>query len=609
MPTLDITTLTLISAVVDLSLALIMLHARLTRTTYPGFDCWLAGTVCWSVGAACNISFANVLPHFVAKIFGVGLIMLSGLFLYEGFMRFYSIPRRWWRTPLNGLIVTAGFLVQCYFFYVVDDMPIRVINISMVCGVIYLRSTLEPLLSAQARSQFIQWLLFIFTIPLAAMEFLRAAHYAFIAHDVNFSYMVLQDSLLRGLIFYAIIIELILVYTYLSLTSDRTEHELRASEQRFRNLAESSADVIWQLDNNLRYCYINEADAQMRGFTPDEVLGRHITDFLVPEAAEQLLAANRERLSQEQQGVRTGPLCYEIQQLCKHKRCIWTEVHTAPLRDEQGKISGYIGISRDISVRKANELKQAELLAQEQRAREEQERFLSMLSHEYRTPLAILQSNIEVLGMKQGMMGENLEPNLLKMQRAVNRLVEVLERGRKRDCPAPGMKELVLEPLSVALFITEIRDEAIDYWGASRFSFQNPVADTIVIRADSRMMRTVLLNLLDNAVKYSEPGDIVECKSSYGSQVFEFSVQNRSQRPLGSGNGAMFQKYTRGSNSANIPGTGVGLWLAKQIVDLHGGGINFEVSESMDVTVTVRMPAEQINEVNHADESPTNFIG
>lgn len=412
----------------------------------------------------------------------------------------------------------------------------------------------------------------------------------------------MNPSEIAALLIFSVLVSLLLIMVSvrLVLMLKRVRRKLFDSEERFRIFAENSADVVWQLDRSLRYSYLNDADRLLRGFQREEVIGRPVTDFLLPAGAEQVVLANRERLRLEHQGVKTGARRYEVQQACKDGSYIWTEVHAAPLRDENGAIDGYIGITRDISANKQNERRQAELLASEQQAREEQERFLSMISHEYRTPLAIIQSNIEILRMKQVTVPGYLETNLTKMQRAVNRLVEIIETGRRKGRSATGVPELVLKPVAAAQLLADIRDEAVDYWGGSRLLFTSHGEEGGVMLADVQLLRTALLNLLDNGIKYSSPTAVVELESRCDSDNVEFLVRNRSQRAIHAEPETLFRKYTRGSNSADIAGTGEGLWLAQQIVQLHGGSIAIAIVDFYTVTLTVRLPMNQTGEVNHA---------
>ncbi|CAH2029836.1 PAS domain S-box protein [Trichlorobacter ammonificans] len=612
MPTLDSATLVTVSMVIEVLLVLVLLHARLTRITYPGFDHWIAGTACWALGSTLSLVLRPVVPMFVAVIIGNILIMLHPLLLYEGISRFYQRPRRWWGMPLNLAILLAGSGIQLYFLVADDRILLRGANVSAIIGLLFLRTALEPLAIREARRHFMQWLLSVSLLPLVGLLLYRAFLLLNGTSMGTGMALIYQDSLLRLTLFYSISAEIILAYTYLSLTGDRVERELRDSEERFRSLAENSADIIWQLDVSLRYSYINEADVRLRGFSRDEVIGRPVTDFLTPKGTEQVLAANIERLRQEQMGQKTGPRRYEAQQVLKDGSYVWTEIHAVPLRDKQGRISGYVGITRDISARKSNERRQAELLSQEQQAREEQERFLSMLSHEYRTPLAILQSNIEILRMKLKSMPGHLEVNLGKMQRAVNRLLEVLERGRKKDGSESRIREMVPAELPIAPFLLEIRDEAVNYWGGGTLLFTGAVDEQLTIHADCQLLRTALLNLLENGVKYSATGSVITFESRYDDTYLEFRVHNRSKRALSVEPEELFRKYARGPNSTELVGTGVGLWLARQIIELHGGMIAFSVSNFHDVTVTVQLPRyrkHEKNEVHYAGDNTTNRPG
>lgn len=593
MPTLDITTITIFSVLTGLVLTLVMMHARLSRKTYPGFDAWVTGLACWSVGATLALAVRPLVPAVVSIVFGNALIMAYPLFLYEGIIRFYGRPRRWSGTPLNLVILLGGIAVQLYLLYVTDNIPLRVVNINAVLSIFVLRTALEPLLIPEARRQSMQWLLSLSLLLQVGLLLYRGLRLL----EHTSSYEIYQDHLLAWGLLYGCIGQIIIAYTYLSLTGDRVERELRDSEQRFRSLAENSADIIWQLDSSLRYSYVNEADSRLRGFSRDEVLGRPVTDFLTPKGTEQVLTANIERLRQEQTGQKTGPHRYEVQQSLKDGGYVWTEVHAVPLHDNQGQISGYIGSTRDISVRKSNERRQAELLAQEQQAREEQERFLSMMSHEYRTPLAILQSNLEILRMKLKSMPGHLEVNLGKMQRALNRLLEVLERGRRKDGSESRIQEMVPVELPVAPLLREIRDEAVHYWGGAALLFTGEIDEGLTVTADRQLLRTALLNLLENGIKYSPAGGVVTFESRHTGRVLEFMVRNRSKRALTIEPETLFRKYSRGPNSAELAGTGVGLWLARQIVELHGGMIDFSVNDFHEVTVTVQLPTDRKNGV------------
>lgn len=142
----------------------------------------------------------------------------------------------------------------------------------------------------------------------------------------------------------------------------RIEAALKESEEKFRFMTENTGDVIWHMDSNYCFDYISPADEKMRGFKREEVLGKEVWSILKPEGIELIKRVNTQRLADEQKGIRTGTIKYEFEQICKDGSWIWTEVNVSAHHDQDGKIIGYHGVSRDITERKRFEsaLKESE---------------------------------------------------------------------------------------------------------------------------------------------------------------------------------------------------------------------------------------------------------
>lgn len=240
---LDTATIFVINTFANYVVVLILLHTWRTRTTYPGFSAWIAASACWAVGATLNLLLPNLYPQFIPKIIGSGLLLLHPLLLYEGIFQFHGIRRRWWGTPLNIALVLCNILFSMYFLYISDDMARRVIGYSAVLAILFARTAIEPLFLADLRRYSMQWLLSISLLPMVAMLAARAGNFIH-ASLAGFSDMLARDHLLRWLAFYSIIVELITAYSYLSMTSDRVEEELRLSENSYRDLSASLKERV-----------------------------------------------------------------------------------------------------------------------------------------------------------------------------------------------------------------------------------------------------------------------------------------------------------------------------------------------------------------------------
>jgi PAS domain S-box-containing protein len=141
----------------------------------------------------------------------------------------------------------------------------------------------------------------------------------------------------------------------------RSVEAMRQNEARYRFFIEGSSDIIWQTDRDLVLTYINPADERIRGFRSEEVVGKPIFANLKPEMSEFLARELEVDLQGEAAGRWPGPSRYEMEQLCKDGRYIWTEVYVNPLISPQGRLEGYNGISHDITERRLAEHKLREI--------------------------------------------------------------------------------------------------------------------------------------------------------------------------------------------------------------------------------------------------------
>jgi two-component system, cell cycle sensor histidine kinase and response regulator CckA len=146
--------------------------------------------------------------------------------------------------------------------------------------------------------------------------------------------------------------------------SERKNLELQigASEAHYRLLTEDVSDVVWKLDSNLRITYISPADELLRGYRADEVIGRTAYEMMSAEGIPVLAEKFQLRQEAEGNGETTGSITFEIQQQCKDGRVIWTEILSTPERDAYGAITGYHGITRDITQRKQTATLEQQLL-------------------------------------------------------------------------------------------------------------------------------------------------------------------------------------------------------------------------------------------------------
>ena len=241
---------------------------------------------------------------------------------------------------------------------------------------------------------------------------------------------------------------------------------------------------------------------------------------------------------------------------------------------------------------KESELKSVEL-ATERVATERQQRFLTMVSHEYRTPLAIIRSSLDIMELQMSDQYTENSSELDKMKRAVRRLVEVmdvsLEKSRLSDSRE---KEGTVRTLLAPFMASEV-EEVRALWPKRAFLFDISLTDH-AINAEQHYLTTALFNLFDNAQKYSLPDSPIEIDCHGEGDEVVIRIRNQCDGILTNEAEQLFRKYQRGSNSNNTNGSGLGLWLVKEIINRHHGTVTLEKSDD-HLKVTVRLPLADTN--------------
>ncbi len=177
------------------------------------------------------------------------------------------------------------------------------------------------------------------------------------AENLNLNFLCKNGKVLNGLVSArTVVIEgkpHILSVVRDNTSRKKMEDKLRENEENYRFLAENSADVIWHINRSYKIDYISPADEKVRGYRREEVLGQPIWGIFKPEGIKLIRGKIENYLQKEQIGNNTNTTRFEVEQKCKNGSWVWTEITAAPHYDNQGKLIGYHGISRDISERKA----------------------------------------------------------------------------------------------------------------------------------------------------------------------------------------------------------------------------------------------------------------
>jgi signal transduction histidine kinase len=240
-----------------------------------------------------------------------------------------------------------------------------------------------------------------------------------------------------------------------------------------------------------------------------------------------------------------------------------------------------------------------ERLAQEQRLALAQRNFVSMASHEFRTPLTIVDGHARRLEKMRGSMATaEIGERAGKIRAAVLRLTHLIDNLLNSARLADGGAELYFDPADMDLMallreVCQLHREMVP--GAQiveRFD-----AKPMPMVGDAKLLFQVFSNLLSNAVKYSPSGGMIEVDAASVADEAVIAVADRGIGIPAGDLDRLFERYHRGSNVSGIVGTGVGLYLVKMAVDLHRGAIAVESKEGNGSRFIVRLPIKRVSSI------------
>ena len=359
------------------------------------------------------------------------------------------------------------------------------------------------------------------------------------------------------------------------------EEALRQSEQQFRLLLESVQDyAIFMLGPEGTILTWNSGAEAIKGYAASEVLGKNFRMFFTAQdilegkpQAELDVARTRGRA--ESTGWR----------VCKDGSVFWANAVLTPVHDSEGRLRGFAKVTRDLSEqRRIDEVEQAGRRMQE---------FIATLAHELRNPLAPIRNAVSLMQ----------EPGLTEASR--------LQATSIIDRQLGHLTHLVDDLLDVGRIATGkiwLRDELIDYRQVIGLSVESArdaidrhghelVIDVpeaaIALRGDPTRLTQALLNLLTNAAKYTPDKGRIELKVAVVDGIVVTSVKDNGRGVAPEAQERIFDLFTqeRPSTGMNDPGLGIGLALARALVEQHGGQLSVEsLGVGHGSTFRIRLP-------------------
>ncbi len=372
----------------------------------------------------------------------------------------------------------------------------------------------------------------------------------------------------------------------------------KEAEQAAEKIARTSSELEAILQSALvgisyvserRHQWVNNKLAEMMGFVPEELIGQSTLLHFPDEKSWQALGDLAYPIIK--QGT---PFSADWELKRKDGSLFWAAIFGKCV-DPQDFSKGSIWTYLDITDRKQAEEESKAALEKQTELNYLKSRFISMTSHEFRTPLATIMSSTELLKYySEKMPAEERLDVLESIEKAVKRMTNMLEDVLVIGKVDAAKIEVQPVPLSLGKFCKELVEEikmASDDAEKTRCEIEFLIAgDTGDVCFDEKLLHHIFSNLLSNAVKYSPAGGKVFFGVVCRPQEIEFTVADQGIGVASDDVSHLFETFYRASNVGNISGTGLGLAIVKRSVDLCGGSINVDTLLGTGTRFVVTLP-------------------
>lgn len=351
--------------------------------------------------------------------------------------------------------------------------------------------------------------------------------------------------------------------------------QLTAHEERLNSILNNIEDMVWSAEYGTGYpIYVNQAVQSVYGVSPEKFIQQPQLwmDMIHPDDLPVFLESN---VIAMEKGFRT--IDYRIIRPDKQIRRVRDRLHMVV--DDDGNVLRLDGIITDLSTIDEIEKRQRETerlqaaLQKESEQRVIRNQFISMISHDFRNPLAVISSSTDILMRYEQLEPEKRDALLKKIKLQVNRMVALLEDILMLSRTEAVGIDLLAEPVDIVALCQELVEDARQNIGNYHQIIFESNAPQVMLEGDVKLLRRAISNLVSNAIKYTPQNGDVFISLAATHNIVTIAITDTGIGIPPKDMPRLFDAFRRAENVGNIPGTGLGLAIAKQVVELHNGQI------------------------------------
>ncbi|MBL4587389.1 MAG: PAS domain S-box protein [Flavobacteriales bacterium] len=360
---------------------------------------------------------------------------------------------------------------------------------------------------------------------------------------------------------------------------DKVVKALQESQQLYSLIAQNfPSGLINVLDLNYNYVFVEGQDLTKYRLNRDSLIGTSYVD----------------RLSETNKNIITK----ELSRVCSGMSSAFEMAHdgnsylmnAVPLYSADGAVNQILLVENNITEQKQAERDMVSALTKERELNELKSRFVSMASHEFRTPLATILSSVALISRYgHNNNHEKADKHLERVRNSVQNLTSILNDFLSLEKLEKGIVDCDIKEFNLREVAESVKEDIggmtkkhqqIDY----RFSGKESVI------LDPQMMRNIMLNILSNAVKYSPEDSTITFQIEVTDHQIQLTISDQGMGIPKADQRHLFQRFFRAKNATSIQGTGLGLNIVKRYAEMMKGSVEFTSQEGKGTTFILKFP-------------------
>lgn len=370
---------------------------------------------------------------------------------------------------------------------------------------------------------------------------------------------------------------------------DVTERKQQEEQlKRLALVASKTNNMVIIADADSKIEWVNESFTNTTGYTLEDVVGREPRTIFNGPETDALIIERLRKTELEKTSFAGEKLSYK-----KDGSTIWVYLMANPIFNDEGKITNWVSVETDITPIKNAELLFQNALIKEKTLSDLKSQFVSLASHEFRTPLAEIMTSIEiikvVLEKEKAIYPERIDVHLERCIEEVQRLTSIMDNVLISGKMQLG--KMPFEPLTrdFISFFNEVLKNFQMIFPEQSVNFKNSY-ESIEMSFDGKLMDHALNNILNNANKYSPKDssisvELVDQEESILLTITDCGIGIPEEEQI-----HLFSSFFRASNTISYHGTGLGLGIVKQFIEIHNGNVIIESKINKGCKVIITLP-------------------